>query len=616
MSSFLEEREAEGDVAPSKMQQLHNAMMEADGPTRLQMVQRLVDAVYGEFSEDAGASRPEEEVEEALAVSTAAAGWIAEALREPWACLDAVGEGSRSALAADTMASCAIVLLSATQMAVAAQGEGDTAREIAAASMDTAGLLLDVCCDALREGSPSPVRAVLASQRSTVVASVIEPTLLLARFIVTSPSIAAAVEGSLVRAACAAVILASSGGGGAEGSDAAAVCAEIVAASASASPALAAALMEDNCGASALGVAMRSSEGDAGVASIVLFALGALVVRAGQAPAPRAEADRSLPHALDGASEFMASLLEILRASLDACGRRPADPADCDAPVSKAVVDVADAVMHLASDAQKAAVRRAARELGLVDAIGGALLRLHAAGAASGALVLLPLLFRLAGVEEGLAAGPVGTAERSAGTFEAHVKGSSVDGAGDGLFVRGRAGAGVAVAVYHGQRRKAEHAEAWWRAAQPPATEYCAHLSDGSLVDGSPPAVQAAREAAGKGPAEGLRLLRPRLLEVSASMANHPPEGTPPNAVFYDVSCSHLPPGALPALPVRSVGADDGDAGRPLEKDDFLLVLATLRAVEDEEIFVDYAASGDLPAWYERVQGPLAGQKIVGRRKQ
>eukprot|EP00968_Pinguiococcus_pyrenoidosus_P025249 scaffold5766_cov256-Pinguiococcus_pyrenoidosus.AAC.4 len=78
------------------------------------------------------------------------------------------------------------------------------------------------------------------------------------------------------------------------------------------------------------------------------------------------------------------------------------------------------------------------------------------------------------------------------------------------------------------------------------------------------------------------------------------------------MKCSSLSEDARDALPIRRFCPKESQyLYQPLREQDSVLFIVSLRPLEDEEVFVDYAAVGSLPEWYKRVKGPLAGRKIV-----
>jgi len=90
--------------------------------------------------------------------------------------------------------------------------------------------------------------------------------------------------------------------------------------------------------------------------------------------------------------------------------------------------------------------------------------------------------------------------------------------------------------------------------------------------------------------------------------ANHPPPGAGASIIFFELpaawlgSRDHLSTLRLSHLPVRPVDSPPPDR---------LMLLASLRACRDEELFVDYGASGALPSWY---RGPFEDPRCLAKQ--
>jgi hypothetical protein len=98
------------------------------------------------------------------------------------------------------------------------------------------------------------------------------------------------------------------------------------------------------------------------------------------------------------------------------------------------------------------------------------------------------------------------------------------------------------------------------------------------------------------------------------NMCNHPLQNQLPNAVFYEVYGSAVPVHLRKFLPCRvRVGSNESNEIHQQVLDDTkFIVLASLRRIEDEEIYVDYGASGDCPVWYHKMVG--VSWKVNGKK--
>ena len=73
-----------------------------------------------------------------------------------------------------------------------------------------------------------------------------------------------------------------------------------------------------------------------------------------------------------------------------------------------------------------------------------------------------------------------------------------------------------------------------------------------------------------------------------------------------------LPDEVVEQIPVRAMVAHGSTSSQAVHPSTRITVLASVRACEDEELFVDYAASGSgIPDWYIPV--PFGPGKVVGR---
>jgi len=171
---------------------------------------------------------------------------------------------------------------------------------------------------------------------------------------------------------------------------------------------------------------------------------------------------------------------------------------------------------------------------------------------------------------------------------------SSVDGGGDGCYVRGKVARGSVVSFYQGRVYAPIIGRLKLAFAFP---EYVIQLSDSYMIDGINPG----------GTVDG----KDGTSSMCGALCNHPPAGVTPNAMFYPmvVDCGTLPEASAAAL--RRISWYDA---MPLTFDSTQLqhtvVLVALRDIEDEEVFVDYRftnAAPDLPHWYTRV--PREGEE-------
>jgi len=198
------------------------------------------------------------------------------------------------------------------------------------------------------------------------------------------------------------------------------------------------------------------------------------------------------------------------------------------------------------------------------------------------------------------------------------VRPSSIPGAGDGVFAVRGIPAGALAALYPGTAYSPLQVRAMPGYPRvDAASDYLVARYDGVILDagawgrpggarrrprpaGAPPAAGAAAEAEAD-----LQSLDARHPLALGHVANHPPEGTPPNVALaaFDVPPSALgaDPGLrpfIPVLPVGGPGARAPSAGVPC------LGLVALTAVADGgELLLNYRLSSRLarPGWYAPV---------------
>ena len=182
-------------------------------------------------------------------------------------------------------------------------------------------------------------------------------------------------------------------------------------------------------------------------------------------------------------------------------------------------------------------------------------------------------------------------------TWRLEVARSTLSGAGSGLFVRGSCPADAVVAVYPGVFFRTEDLAVMHKIVLP-GNEYVMMRRDGVLVDGRPDGTsqQLFQVAEQRDVAAG----RPPLIcdgeHMVGNMANHPPQGTPPNVYAHplDLRADELPHlhAHIPVVAFRPPAVDEHVIQT--------VVLVTARAVADEELYLDYKLrrEGPLEAWY------------------